>query len=96
MTEVFMIALSNNVPLRFKNPADALRGLVNGKMTRGSDVKSPSQFSPMVFPDTVMASGWGRALFLSSSAMTAAGQLVDVRLRKGRTRETTSSVILFT
>lgn len=87
MTDVFMMALSKSEPLRLRNPAEDLSGLSKGKMTRGSVVKSPSQFSPIVLPETVIASGWGSALFLINSAMTAeVCQLNSIRLCAVRER----------
>ena len=48
MTLVFMIAESNRLPLRLRNPASGSIGAAYARMTSRSSVKRPSQFSRMV------------------------------------------------
>ena len=36
MTDVFMMALSNRLPDKLRNPASVMSGLLTGRMTRGS------------------------------------------------------------
>ena len=71
MTLVFMIAESNRLPERFRNPASGSIGASNARMTSRSSVNRPSQFSRMVRPLTVGASGCGSAPAARSSATTA-------------------------